>query len=97
MSTYYISVRGKRTTITVNDSLAAYLVLKIGGWALIGPKSAREHVGKWIRKRIKKEQSEVPEKNVSQWVQDRILREIVAPELREASPDLLRDRPHLSA
>lgn len=64
MSTYYISLRGKRTTITVNDALAAYLVVKIGGWALIGPRSAREHVGKWIRTRIKKEQSEVPEKNV---------------------------------
>lgn len=93
MATYYISLRGKRTTITVDDTLAAYLVLKIGGFALIGPRAAREHVGKWIRKRIKKEQSEVPEKNVSQWVQARILQEIVAPELKGASPDLVRVAP----
>lgn len=82
---YHLMVHGKRTTITVDEVLTAYMLAKIGGFtAALGGKMGKDTVRRWIQKTVKREQDLIPEKNVSQWVQARILHEIVDPSLRIA-------------
>jgi hypothetical protein len=77
-------VRGRRTTITVGELLSEFLLTKLGkSSARFGGKSGRKAVGEWIRTMIDREPNQVPLKDVSQWVQERILREIVNPDLAQ--------------
>lgn len=86
MLRYHLMVHGKRTTITVSEDLTGYMLAKIGGFsAAIGGSIGKDAVRRWIQKTVKKEQHLIPEKNVSQWVQARILHEIVDPALRKHS------------
>lgn len=81
---YHLNIRGKRTTITIDDALCDYLLQKIGGfYALLGGEEGRKKVRKWIQKTVEREQTSIPEKNISQWVQARVLNEIVDPALLE--------------
>lgn len=96
---YYIKRDGKLSSITISEELSQYLIIKLGGstpdlGALIrrkkrngkgediriaNGKSLAQH---WINELIESA-TEVPEKNVSQWVQAQILHFIVDPQLRQ--------------
>ena len=81
---YHLMVRGKRTTITVDEVLAQYLLAKIGGFAFqLGGIVGASEVRRWIRQKVKREAANIPEKNISQWVQALIIHEIANPDLRE--------------
>jgi hypothetical protein len=84
---WHLMLRGKRTTITVDKVTAVYLLAKIGGYAAtlgIDSKAGKAQVRKWIQRRVNDEEAYLPEKNISQWVQSRIIHEIVDPALRSA-------------
>jgi hypothetical protein len=81
----HLMVHGKKTTISVSEALIAYMLARLGGiGAEIGGRAGRDTVRKWIQKTVKREQLVIPEKNVSQWVQARILGEIVDPVLKSS-------------
>lgn len=81
---YYLMVRGKRTTITVDEVLTRYLLAKIGGFAFdLGGTAGVSEIRRKIRYLVKREAANMPEKNISQWVQSLIIHEIANPDLRE--------------
>lgn len=85
---FHINVKEKRTTITVDDPLCSYMLAKIGGifsglgLGKDGYSNNRQSVRKWIQKTIDKEHMTIPDRNISQWVQNRILEEIVDPAIK---------------
>ncbi len=85
---FHIIVKEKRTTITVDELLCSYMLIKIGGMFSCfglgkdGYSTGRQSVRKWIQKTVNKEHLSIPEKNISQWVQNRILEEIVDPVIK---------------
>jgi len=88
---YYIRANGRLSSITVSDTLSQYLVLSQGGESDRygrGKKYAQE----WISGLA--ERFEVPTRDVSQWVQARIVDHIVRTELAE---QLLKLRPTIDA
>lgn len=82
---YYIRVNGRPASITISDTLSQYLVLDRGG------ESDRYGNGKklaqsWINDLAKR--ADVPDKNVSQWVQARIVDQIVSEDLWDRLQEL---------
>jgi hypothetical protein len=95
---YHLMLRGKRTTITIDEILTGYLLAKLGGLGAsfgIGSKLGKDSVRKWIQKQVKREEAYLPEKNISQWVQARILHEIVDPALRDSLDNQAVERSNL--
>jgi len=83
---YHLMLRGKRTTITVDENLSAYLLQRIGGYEAdwgINSKVGKKAVMRWINRQVKLNEANLPDKNISQWVQVRIIHEIADPVLRD--------------
>ena len=85
---YYLRRNGKLTSITVSDELSQYLIIKLGGSAHDRGAMRGTHIttGKglaqhWINV-LADSSPDMPEKNVSQWIQAQILHFIVDPEIR---------------
>lgn len=77
---YYIRANGKLSSITVSDTLSQYLIIAVGGEHVAygkGKKLAQQ----WISRLANK--SQVPERDVSQWVQAHIIDAIVDPVIHE--------------
>ena len=73
---YYIRANGKLSSVTISDTLSDYLIAKTA--ASVGDvKRARKAAQRWINDLATS--SVVPDKNVSQWVQARIIDFIVDP------------------
>lgn len=77
----YIMLRGKRTTISVEDQLIQYLADRVCRGALNRATGWRQTTRKWIQKRIDTADTSLPERNISQWVQAHIVDAIVDPAL----------------
>lgn len=82
---YYIRLNGRVSSITVSDTISQYLVIARGG------ESDRFGRGKkkaqaWINTLA--DRPGVPERDISQWVQARIVDYIVNPELYERLQEL---------
>ncbi len=82
---YYIRINGRLASITISDTLSQYLVLARGG------ESDRYGNGKklaqgWINELAQR--ADVPDKDISQWVQARIVDYIVAQELWDRLQEL---------
>lgn len=86
---YYMTVHGRLTTITVSDQLSEYLVLKLGG-NRVDTRSVKHIAQAWINRLAWERDEDVPEKDVSQWVQGRILECIVDPEIHARRTQLLK-------
>lgn len=75
---YYIRANGKLSSITISDTLSDYLIAKSS--ARLGDvKRARKAAQRWINDLAAR--SVVPDRNVSQWVQARIIDFIVDPDI----------------
>lgn len=71
---YYIRAHGRLSSITISDTLSQYLVLARGGESdRYG--DGKKRAQKWISELAERET--VPDKNVSQWVQNHIVTYIV--------------------
>ncbi|QTD95624.1 hypothetical protein [Burkholderia anthina] len=85
---YHLTLRGKKTTITISDDLNVWLTVKIIGKQLLdmglspSGKSARLQVQKWINTRVLKEEEHAPREHISQWVHSLILRELMPPDVQ---------------
>ena len=77
----YIMLRGKRTTISVEDQLIQYLADRVCRSALDRVTGWRQTTRKWIQKHIDTADASLPERNISQWVQALIVDAIVDPAL----------------
>ncbi|RZI43711.1 hypothetical protein EGT07_08050 [Herbaspirillum sp. HC18] len=86
---YYMTVHGRLTTITVSDQLSEYLVLKLGG-GKIDARSVKQMVQAWVNRLAWESADEVPDKDVSQWVQGRILEFIVDPDVHARRAQMLK-------
>lgn len=87
---YYFRVNGKLSSITVSDTLSQYLVIARGGESDRygrGKKLAQ----KWISELAKR--NDVPDHDVSQWIQAQILDYIVDPVIYDRLVEL---RPKIS-
>ncbi len=73
---YYIRANGKLSSVTISDTLSDYLIAKTAA-SLGDMKRARKAAQSWINDLAAR--SVVPDKNVSQWVQARIIDFIVDP------------------
>ncbi|MCB1908457.1 MAG: hypothetical protein KDH15_13900 [Rhodocyclaceae bacterium] len=75
----HVSLRGKRTTVTIPDELAWLMMARINclDSQLGNPTGLR----KWIQKTLRRESDHVPERMLSQWLQARIINEIADPAL----------------
>lgn len=79
---YYLTLRGRLTTITVGEELSEYLIVRLGGFgAKIG--TGKKKAQAWINDLATRERDNAPAKNVSQWVQAHIVNFIVDPALRD--------------
>lgn len=82
---YYICTNGKLSSITISDTLSQYLVIARGGESdRYG--DGKKRAQRWISELAN--QHEVPSRDVSQWVQARILDYIVNPMLQEKLEEL---------
>lgn len=79
----YLMLRGKRTTISVEDQLIEYLADRVCRNPFERGFHWRKTTRKWIQKSIDGAGDDLPEKNISQWVQARIVDVIVDPALLE--------------
>lgn len=89
---FYIRVKGKLSSITVSETLGEYLVAKTAEYES-DLKNVRKAAQRWINNLAAT--SEVPEKNVSQWVQSKIVDLIVDPAIvqrRQQIEDRLRTK-----
>lgn len=77
----YLMLRGKRTTISVDDQLVQYLADRVCRSGLDRAVCWRKSTRKWIQKTVDKAGDAAPTKNVSQWVQARVIDAIVDPAL----------------
>ena len=83
----HVTVRDRQTTISIEDILIDFMAAKMcrsGDLFWIGM-NGKKSVIKWIKKTIKNDPSSIPEKHISQWVRDRIIQEIVSPDILEKS------------
>jgi hypothetical protein len=88
---YYLRLGDKLTSCTVSNELSEYLIVKLGGTgANYGYPLGKKLAQAWIN--ALPEQYEVPKKNVSQWVQDRILEFIVDPAVLAKRTQILQWR-----
>lgn len=77
---YYIRANGKLSSITISDTLSQYLIIAVGGeHAEYG--NGKKLAQKWINDLAEKYQ--VPERDVSQWVQTSIIHYIVDKDIYE--------------
>jgi hypothetical protein len=82
---YYIRLNGRVSSITVSDTLSQYLVIARGGESDRygrGKKLAQE----WINSLA--DRPDVPGRDISQWVQARIVDHLVSQELWERLQEL---------
>ncbi len=82
---YYIRLNGRPASITISDTLSQYLVLARGG------ESDRYGNGKKLAQRWINElaqRADVPDKDISQWVQARIVDYIVSDTLWDRLQEL---------
>ncbi|WP_152965042.1 hypothetical protein [Comamonas testosteroni] len=77
----YLMLRGKRTTISVDDQLIGYLADRECSSSLDRVIGWRQTTRKWIQKSIDGAGDALPSKNISQWVQALIIDAIVDPAL----------------
>lgn len=76
-------LRGKRTTISVEDQLVQYLADRVCRSPFDRAVGWRNTTRKWMQKAADNAGDALPTKNVSQWVQARIVDAIVDPALLE--------------
>ena len=76
-------LRGKRTTISVEDQLVQYLADRVCRSPFDRGVGWRNTTRKWMQKAVDDAGDTLPAKNVSQWVQARIVDAIVDPALLE--------------
>lgn len=80
----HLMLNGKRTTISVDEQLFEYLKDRVcKGNSFIRAIGAKDEARKWIQKTVDRAGDAMPSKNVSQWVQARIVDAIVDPALLE--------------
>lgn len=78
----HLMLQGKRTTISVDEHLFEYLKDRVcKGDPFRRAVLAKDLARKWIQKTVDDAGQGVPSKNVSQWVQARILDAVVDPSL----------------
>src|SRR5574338_1156764 len=73
---FYIRANGRLSSITMPESLADYLIAKLGGLGEGDPKEGKLAQA-WINDLANRQA--VPDKNVSQWVQAQALHFVVDP------------------
>lgn len=83
----HVIVRSKRTTISIEDTIIGFMAAKLcrSGDLFLIATNGKKSVIKWIQKTVNNEVDSVPEKHISQWVRDRIIHEIVTPDILEKS------------
>lgn len=77
---YYIRLGGRLSSITISDTLSQWLVIACGG-VTDRAKRDKKKAQAWISTLA--DRPDVPDRDVSQWVQARIVDYIVNPALRE--------------
>ena len=88
----YLMVRGKRTTISVEAQLVEYLADKVCRNSFDRAIGWRKATRTWMQKAVDSAGDALPAKNVSQWVQARIIDAIVDPALLAKRSDGAKSR-----